>query len=396
MSDFSPSSFAGAPLSSGRDYLSDVTSVPPRRVTLSSIAEQVGCSKNTVSLALRNDPQLPLHTRERIRKAAERLGYQPDAIFSHLMAQLRLGQGARFQAKIALVNGHRDRDAFRNEPTIAPYVAGCNCHASRLGYSFDQFWLHDPDLTAARWTRILTTRAIKGVIIVGLTQDNHLPEHLRAVWHQFPTVVTGVRTHHPAVPFSCVDHYGLMCSAVERALELGYRRPALVIDKVMDRLVEGRYSAGMFACLRSLPANDRVPTFFGTAAAGSKPARFHRWVDRHNPDVILTLYPEIDDWLGQHGLVAPKDLGIIHLDWTVTESRFAGMNQHNDVTGAAALDMIVDQIHHNEKGIPALPRARMVVASWMDGPSVAKRQHGRGGPPTISLLDENYIKQIAG
>ncbi len=55
-------------------------------VTLSVIAAHVGCSKNTVSLALRGDSQIPESTREVIRKAADKLGYRPNAVVSHLMA----------------------------------------------------------------------------------------------------------------------------------------------------------------------------------------------------------------------------------------------------------------------------------------------------------------------
>src|ERR1700712_1561557 len=101
--------------------------MPP--VTLSVIAAQVGCSKNTVSLALRSDPQIPVTTRDVIRKVADKLGYRPNAVVSHLMAQLRSSQTARFQAKLALVNAHRDPKAFRTHATIPAYVHGCQQRA---------------------------------------------------------------------------------------------------------------------------------------------------------------------------------------------------------------------------------------------------------------------------
>ena len=41
----------------------------------------------------------------------------------------------------------------------------------------------------------------------------------------------------------------------------------------------------------------------------------------------------------------------------------AGMNQHNDAVGEAAVDMVVGQIHRNESGIPAFPRATLIGAS---------------------------------
>jgi LacI family transcriptional regulator len=95
------------------------------RVTLSDIADAVGYSKNTVSLALRSDPQIPEATRAVIRETAERLGYRPNPVLSQLMAELRASQTPRFQAKLALVNANRDPAAFHDHPTIPTYVAGC-------------------------------------------------------------------------------------------------------------------------------------------------------------------------------------------------------------------------------------------------------------------------------
>ena len=161
------------------------------RPSLSDIARELGYSKNTVSLGLRGSPQIAAATRERIRAAAERLGYQPNAVVSQLMAQLRTGRTRNFQAKLALVNANLDPEAMRTHPTVPTYVEGCESRAAKLGYSFDRFWLHDPALTADRWLRILTTRGIKGLILVGLMDTNHLPAALMPVWRQLPTVVTG-------------------------------------------------------------------------------------------------------------------------------------------------------------------------------------------------------------
>lgn len=50
----------------------------PRRVTIATIAEQAGVHRSTVSLALRDDPRLPVATRERIKGIARDLGYKPN------------------------------------------------------------------------------------------------------------------------------------------------------------------------------------------------------------------------------------------------------------------------------------------------------------------------------
>lgn len=340
------------------------------RPTLNDIARAVRLSKNAVSLALRGDPQIPEKTRARVQKAAEKLGYQPNALVSQLMAQLRAGPSRQLKAKLALVNANRDREAFRRHPTIPTYVRGCETRAARLGYSFDRFWLHDPTLRAESWLRILTTRGIKGVILVGLMDSNHLPEQLEPVWARLPTVVTGVRTRNPALSFCCVDHHHLALTAVERALALGYRRPGLVLDDVIDALVERRFSAGFRTAQRVLPKSAQLPVFHDQVSAAQPPPSFAGWLERHRPDVVFTLYNNVRDWLAACGRRVPDDIGLVQFEWRAKHPEIAGMNQHNDITGEAAVDMVVSQIHHNETGIQEFPRATLIGATWMDGPSV--------------------------
>jgi LacI family transcriptional regulator len=344
------------------------------RPTLSDIARSLGYSKNTISLALRGDPQIPEVTRERIRKAADKLGYQANAVVSHLMAQLRASRTTRLQATLALVNANRDPDAFREHPTIPTYVAGCESRASKLGYTLDRFWLHDPTLNAARWLRIMHTRGIKGVVLVGLMDSNHLPAWMSPVWEQLPTVVTGVATRDPALSFSSVDHHHLAMMAVERALALGYRKPGLVLDDVIDALVERRFSAGYLMGRRSLPRAQHVPIFGDLSHAEKEPEYFRAWLDRYQPDVIFTLYNNVLAWLKAAGRRVPEDMGVIQLEWRATRPAIAGMNQHNFVTGEAAVDMVVSQIHNNETGVQEFPRATLIGATWVDGPSVRQQK----------------------
>jgi len=340
------------------------------RPTLSDIAQALGYSKNTISLALRGSPQLPESTRERIRREAERMGYQPNPVVSHLMSQLRASRVRRLQAKLALVNANLDRDAFRDHPTVPTYVEGCEARAARLGYSFDRFWLHDPSLTAERFLRILFTRGIKGIIVVGLMDTNHLPDHMRAVWDKLPSVVTGVRTRDPALPFCCVDHHNLTLMAFERALAMGYQRPGLVLDDVIDALVERRFSAGYFTAQRALPRTARVPLFGDVAEAQRDPRIFRKWLTQHRPDVVFTLYNNVLSWLEAADRRVPEDIGVIQLEWRSTRPDIAGMNQHNFVTGEAAVDMLVSQIHNGESGVPEFPRATLIGATWVEGKTV--------------------------
>jgi LacI family transcriptional regulator len=53
---------------------------------------------------------------------------------------------------------------------------------------------------------------------------------------------------------------------------------------------------------------------------------------------------------------------------------WAGMDQHNDQTGEAAVDMVVSLLHSQELGVPQFPRATLVGASWVDGATVRRQR----------------------
>ena len=342
--------------------------------TLSDIARAVGLSKNAVSLALRSDHQIPEVTRARVREAAERLGYRSNALVSQLMTQLRASRTARWQAKLALVNAHRDPEALRTHPTLPTYVEGCENRAAKLGYSFDRFWMHDPEMTAGSWLRILQARGIRGLVLVGLMDTHRLPPNLLPVWRALPTVVTGVRTRDPALTFCSVDHHALTVMAFEKAWQLGYRRPALVLDKGIDDLVERRFSAAFLAAQHRSGSSRRIPIFQAFSDADTAaPRSFGTWMERNKPDVVFTLYNRVVSWIESAGYKIPADIGVIQLEWRSTRPQIAGMNQHNELTGQAAVDMVVSQINNNELGVQEFPRATLIGASWVDGASVCQK-----------------------
>ena len=334
------------------------------------LARAAGVSKNTVSLALRSDPQIPATTRARIEALAAEMGYQKNPTVAHLMARLRADVSSGHKATLALLNAHEDRHAFRTHPTIPTYVEGCRRRAGLSGYSLDEFWLHDPKLDGASLNKILRTRNIRGVIVVGLMNSNRLPERFLPTWEEFPCVVTGVRTRDPALSFACTDHHMLAMRAVENALRLGYRRPGLVLDGVIDRLVEHRFTSGYLIARQQLAAAHRLKPFYKVTEARRDPELFRRWFEKEKPDVILTLYHVVRRWLDGMGLHAPEDMGLIQLEWRPDHPQWAGMHQHNDVVGEAAVEMVIGMIHNGERGIPLFPRATLLGSTWVEGATV--------------------------
>jgi LacI family transcriptional regulator len=337
---------------------------------MSVIGAKAGVSKNTVSLALRGDPQIPLSTRERIERIARSLGYAKNPVVAQLMTELRKAHPASYRRTFALLNANLDPKAFTRHPTIPAYIAGCRRRAAQHGCSFDEFWLHDPSMDGESLARILRARGIRGVLVVGMMKENRLPERHRSLWAEQAVVVTGVRTHEPTFAFACVDHHALVLEAMAQARILGYSRPALVLEGSIDQLVEGRFSSGFWVGQQELRAKDRLPAYTAVDGTREAPLLFQSWVKKHRPDVIFTLHTVVREWLEAGGLNCPADIGLIQLERRRGCEDWAGMEQHNDLAGEAALDMLISQLHTGDIGLPSFPRATLIGASWTHGNTV--------------------------
>jgi LacI family transcriptional regulator len=155
--------------------------------------------------------------------------------------------------------------------------------------------------------------------------------------------------------------------AFEKALELGFERPGLVLDGEIDALVDLRFSAGYHAAQQTIPARRRLRPFFDVTAARSDNRLFRQWLSRERPDVVFTLYNEVRDWIQCAGLRVPQDVALIQYEWRETRPEWPGMNQHNDLTGQAAVDMLVGMLHRGERGPPLFPVATLIAPSWTSG-----------------------------
>ena len=73
-------------------------------VTLSSLAAHCGISTATASRALSGHPNVRPQVREKVRAAAERLGYKRNPLVGTLMAQVRGARTCNFAGNLAIVH----------------------------------------------------------------------------------------------------------------------------------------------------------------------------------------------------------------------------------------------------------------------------------------------------
>jgi len=343
---------------------------PSSAPTMHEIAERAGVAKATVSLALRNDPRLRLETRRRIQKLAEKMGYRTNATVANLMAQLRSIRPPRYQATLGLLRVSSEPKRNSGICTFREWEMSCNERAIQLGYGLDPFWLHEPDISPARLAEILESRNIRGLILVQLLDRSGLPHEFGAIWQKFACVVVGVRPAWPPLNYCSNDQFATAFHATKRLSEYGYRRMALVLSPEVDAMVDRRFSAGFWAGQEEAQASDRIPTFpFNPAHQ----AAFRAWYTQYKPDVILCINQEVRKWIGEMNIKVPEEVGLAHLDCHEEFPDWAGIHQNNGLVGAAAVDMLVAQLHRNEFGLPKYSKASFIQGTWIDGPTILRR-----------------------
>ncbi len=329
---------------------------------MSDIAREAGLSQATVSMALRNHPSIPAVTRKRVQEIAERLGYRPNALVSALMSQLQTGRDERQISRIALIDAWPLEVGWKAYPLFARQAEGMKSRAHALGYRLEEFRLKEDGMTPRRLSKILATRGIAGMIIPPMPRGL---SRLHLAWDHFAAVAVNYSLIRPELHRAAFDTYGTAWQAFRALHRLGYRRLgiALTADDNQRTLSHnlGAFSAFSFR----LAEKDRLPPHVCTTPDRQE---FLTWLRTHRPEVLLSYQWEFREWLDDAGLRIPEDIGYACL--ASAKPNFAGIDQNGEAVGAAAIDLLVAQLHRNERGIPMQPTTLLVEGRWVPGPTV--------------------------
>lgn len=341
------------------------------------VAERARVSVSAVSLALRNDPQIALPTRHRIQRVAREMGFTKSPVIAQLMSELRNSRTEGFQRSIGLLNAHPGVARLADLVSL-PYVAeGCRRRAEASGYRCEEYWLNDPDLNPKELNNRLAKRGIRGVVVIGVQSGSDLLNRFAPTWTAHACVVAGAQPGSVPLSYCSTGFFLLARHAVENAIRLGYRRPALLVDQAEDRSVDFQLTAGMWAGQqRQLPLRDHVPPFLELGRAEESGCLFKTWFLEHEPDVLITFARrEVERWLEDMGRTVPLDVGLIVLDRQKNSEGWACMDQQGDLLGELAIDLLASALSHGETGIPKVQRAATISGVWVHGDSVIDQNH---------------------
>lgn len=341
-----------------------------KTVPLSLIAAKIGCSRSTVSYALRNHSCISLEKRQEIQALARELGWHPDAELSKQLALIRTS-ARRDAPNLAVVLSKPWQD-FIEENSPRRQLEGIKRRAGELGYSLTVFNLAEAALSPVRLLKILQTRGITGIVFLATTgQGTCLDREHLLIGKHFATSVVGLRYPDPSFHVAISDLLSTGHLAVTRLREEGYRRPGTVLPLGLDRTLNWGFGGGISSGAYTLPARDRLPICYVGQDETHLPEysfpEIVRWIGRMKPDVLVTTDTKyLGKCLAQHPRLQRK-LRICSLSYHPGSTRDFGVDQQEEEVGGAAVDLVVAALHRGESGIPRVQRALQVEGRWKEG-----------------------------
>lgn len=344
-------------------------------VTLDDIARKLGITKATVSRALNQQPCVAEETRNRVVRAAQELGYEPDPALRAL-SNRRWNKTTRpFRYPVALVHMHRSDAVRLRDGSRSKMYPAIEDAAERLGVGLSVFYLSDyekPD----QFNRILRARGIEGVLLN--IERPVLP--WRFAWESLSFVSLGLGCEQARHVAS--DWFGAVNCAVTEARALGYRRIGHLVLRHGNPGIEQQIAAAIGFTRTAMEAEvGPQPSSLVVPATEGRPERFREveslftpWFEAEKPDVIVDGTQLAMRMLEARGWRPGARPGLITLfrRYAATHDAIASVEHHFEEQGRLAVEMLASLIQHRMRGLPALPARVVVPCSWHPGASLPR------------------------
>jgi DNA-binding LacI/PurR family transcriptional regulator len=226
----------------------------------------------------------------------------------------------------------------------------------------EEFWLNEKGMTSQRFSNMLHTRGILGLIVAPLPEANSTIE---LDWASFATVALGTTLAQPVLHRVANDFFHSMMISMEECHRLGYRRIGLAMRATVNQNADRQWLAAYLLAQREWSDLAPLPPLlaepFGEKA-------FSAWFRRETPDVVIAPSPQaIQRWLNSLELRIPEDVGLVSLSLPRRGGPLSGIYQNSEQIGMRAVDQLATLLERNELGVPAVADSLLVNGIWNPG-----------------------------
>jgi LacI family transcriptional regulator len=349
--------------------------------TMTDVAKAAGVSQSTVSLALRNSPLLPPETKEKVIKVAQSLGYRPNPMVSALMTSLRAaGKKKRGGGcSIAFLRTQVGGIPWQRKILHDKYLKGARERGEKLGYRVESYTLDEPGMNLKRLEKVIRTRGVEGILIAPLPKAL-VPMEMD--WSYFAVAALGytiaehfsVAAHH---------HFGNMLTALENLEAQGYQRVGFCISDDLNTRVGRIWAAAYLQSHLGKPRRRNVPVCLYPSDGFEK--TFAAWMDKYRPDAIISAHgPPWMETLRKMNYSVPEDVGFVTMSHHHEHDNYSGVDECAEDLGALGVELLIEQLNRNERGIPERRKIVLQDGVW------------RQGWTTRGVLEQSEKKRVSG
>jgi len=187
-----------------------------RRPTIADVAALAGVSRATVSFVLNNRPGVALTTQQRVRAAAEKLGWTPSS------SARALSTGRARAVGLVLT---REPELIGNDPFYPAFMAGIESVISESGDGL-MLQISRPGDEIDTYRRLAADRRVDGVFLTDLRVDDPRPALVEELG--LPAVAVGADGQSFGLAQVNLDDRPVVSAAVRHLIGLGHRDIAYV------------------------------------------------------------------------------------------------------------------------------------------------------------------------
>ena len=327
-----------------------------KRVTSYDVARVAGVSQSAVSRAFRPGLSVSTKTKDKVMKAAKKLGYKPNAIARMLITQ-RSGMVAVIISSISnliypeLLSRLTDQLSAQNVKVLLFTLDG----SEQLEELLEQVWTYQVD----------------GVIALAAHFDYR--DITQFEQHHIPVVLYNRQVLDHPVNTVCVDHEQGIRQLIDLLVESGNGKFLVLSGPTESDVANERRNIAIRHLARH--GFEDVPILYGDFSYQSGKECFQEWMQDHEtPDAVICSNDSmaigcIDEARGGQGLKIPEELSIVGFDgihaafWSGYE--LTTIRQPVNQMAKAAVNILMERIENAD----APPEKRVLSGSLIIGSS---------------------------
>lgn len=334
------------------------------RITLQDLADHLGLSRATISMALRGVGRVNRETRKRICETAEEMGYRPDPLLSAFSRHRQ--KGASPGSVLALINT-RPFEKWQ-QPAVTT--------ANKLGYKLEVFARSNYPSQKAL-IRTLEARGVAGVIFM---EERNAPVLEPKLWRHFRGIQCGPYPSGDDAesPFPIVRHnpFDAVSMALRKGEDSGCERIALLLPTKQDQLdtVEDETLAGYQYRLGQHPRLEALEPRLVQLGAPSQQSSHTRkatreWIEQLRPDLVICGSLGGYQHLGECGYSIPEDFRAIVVRKSTRHPEVAGLTMDRVAVIQTAVFHLHAIIQHGPEMQDTHAATIVLNPRWQDGDS---------------------------